>query len=686
MRKIIKWIVTHQKFMLILYGIIIVASIVMTQGVTTNYNMVDYLPEEMGSKIAIDILSEEYGNNGTANILLENLSVQEILAIKSEISKVRGVDSILWLDDVVDIKQPLASFNEKIVKSYYAEGFAYLQVLFIEDDYSQVTNDAIEVIQSIIGNDGSMSGPAITAKNMASSLFNDMKTAMFIVIPIVILLLILSTHSYFEIVLFLITIGIAILINNGTNLIFGEISFITASASSLLQLAIAMDYSIFLLHRFGEERKKTTDMKKAMIISVTKSFSTITASAATTVIGFLALTFMSFKIGMDLGLVLAKGIVISLVCVITLLPVLTIFSVKLIEKTSHKEFLPSFHGLAKVFQKGRFLVLIIAILIAIPAFLGQQNNSFVYGSENAQSSEEIKETQKIITDIFGGKNAVLVMVPNNNPVTEYTLINDLARINTIDQIQGLYSYIDPTIPDILIPNTLKDQFISENYSRYILNLSTPVENNEAFETHEDIDNIIASYYEEYYITGATPSTYDTMVVSEKDYKIVALVSILAVGVVLVITFKSLVIPILLLLGIEISIWLNMSIPYFTGNEMIYLGFLIVSALQLGATIDYAILLTNRYMNNRKIMPKEEATIEAVSKAGHSIFTSCTILGTCGLSIGFLFDQITISSMGMLIGRGALISGFVVLLLLPQILLICDPLIQKTTINHGFLKS
>lgn len=687
MKRIIIWILNHKKFMFILYGLILIGSIAASLFVSTNYNMADYLPDKMESKVGIDVLTKEYGNHGTANILLKDLSIQEILQMKKKIVNIPGVDQIVWLDDVADLKQPLESLDQDIVKNYYSQGYAYMQVIFEKDDYSTETKEAISDIQQVMGDSGTMSGPAMIAKDMVSSVTKNIKEAAMIAIPVIILLLVISTQSYFEVILFLLTIGVAILINNGTNILFGEISFMTASASSLLQMAIAMDYSIFLLHRFAEERKKTPSMETAMINSVTASLTTVSASAITTIIGFLALTLMSFKIGMDLGLVLAKGIFISLICVLTLLPVLTMSTVKLIEKTTHKDFLPSFHGIAKVFEKGRIIIITLIILIAIPAFLGQLNNSYIYGNESSQSSEVTKETDKIIEEVFSNKNAVVVMLPKGDSIKEKQLADALNKLPYVNEVQGIYSYVDPTTSDILIPTSLKDQFLSDNYTRYIVNLTTAVESEKAFGTYEDVKATVSSFYDEYYITGATPSTYDIMKVGNKDYNIVTLVSVIAVGLVLLITFRSISLPILLLLTIEISIWINMSVPYFMDTHMLYLGFLIVSALQLGATIDYAILMTNRYMQYRETMLPKEASVEAVSKAGHSIFTSCTILGTCGLVLGFLFDQATISALGMLIGRGALLSGALVLFILPQILEICDGIIMKTSMGvHPAIKN
>lgn len=681
MKKTIQWLVDNPKKIIGVYFIVILVSGILSFAVGTNYNMVEYLPKDMGSSQAIDVMREEYGLHGTANILIEVSDIQRVLEIKSEIQAVENVDKVIWLDDVVDIVQPIEFIDESLVSQFYKDGYAYMQVLFEEDDYSITTTNALTDIRVIIDGLGSIIGPAVNSSDMATGLDKDMFRIVLLLVPILLFILIISTTSYLEVILFIITVLVSIIINKGTNIIFGEISFISASSSSLLQLAIAMDYSIFLLHRFGEEHKAGIGAKLAMTRSVHISLPVITSSALTTIVGFLSLTLMSFTIGKDMGFVLAKGILVSMICVTTLLPAMTVLMDPWIQKTKHRDFLPSFRKMAVLFEKGRFVIIGVLILVSIPAYLARGEIPLEYGNESSQTNPVVLEAEEKIKELFGGKNSIVLLVSNTYPVEEYTMANKLEDIDNINQVQGLYSFIDPTIPEMLVPYEVRDNFISEHYSRYIIDLDTDIESESAFNALEDIKLVAGTYYKTYYILGETAFTADTKEVSKKDIFIITTVSIIAVGLVLIVTFRAIIVPLLMVLTIQIAIWINMSVPYFAGTKLNYIGFLIVSALQLGATIDYAILLSNRYIENRSIMNKEEASIESVTKAGHSIFTSSTILGAAGLSMYFFFDDITLRSMGLLIGRGALLSGFIVIIVLPQVLLLWDHIIMRKKITY-----
>lgn len=685
MDRIIRWILNHKRFVIAIYIVVIVVSILLSQLVDINFNMADYLPKEMPSRKAIDIIEKEYAYNGSANVMLKGLSPVEVMDYEKQIENLPEVDQVIWLDDIIDMNQPLSYADPELVEQYFKDNSALMQVIFKEYDYAESTTMALDKISDIISDKGYISGPAVNAENLKSSVQGNTKTGMIVLLPIILLILILATDSYFETILFLGTIGISIVLNNGSNIIFGEISFMTSSASSLLQVAIAMDYAIFLLHRFSEERKKTDDMKEAMVQAVKHSFSSISASAFTTVIGFLALVFMSFKIGLDMGLVLAKGIVISLITVMTLLPVLVLGSLKLIDKTHHRSIIPSFKKLERVLEKGRYITLTLLVVLAFVAYLGQSSNEFLYGGGDNQLSKEatiaFEETEKV----FGKHNQVILMVPRGDKISESKMVEDLSNEPYVDTIQGMYSLVDPEIPDHMIPQAVKDQFLSKNYSRYMLNLNTDIETPQSIAAIESANTLVSKYYNEFHMTGETPNVVDMRDVSKSDYFIVTFISIAAVGLILLITFRSISLPLILLTVIEVSIWINMSVSYFSGAQTLFLGYLIVTALQLGATIDYAILLTNRYVESRKTLDPHESAVEAITKAGQSILTSAGILGVAGLTISFVFTQATMKQMGLLVGRGAIISGLMVFIVLPQLLVIFDKIIGVTTLKWSGIK-
>lgn len=680
MQKVADFIVNHKKVIIILYAVLLAIGFLLSLGVSVNYNLAEYLPDDAGSKKAIAILEQEYSNNGSASLFIRDTSITQALEIKNQVQNVEGVKSLVWLDDIYDLKQPLSHMDETIVDDYFKDGSALMLISFDYNDYSELTEQAIAEISGIIGDNGLIIGPAVSSSNLINSITSSALYGLLLALGIIIIILLISTTSYFEVVLFLVTIGISVLINNGTNIIFGEISFMTSSASAILQIAIAMDYSIFLLHRFTEEKKLTSDHKKAMSNAIRHSFSSISSSAVTTIVGFLALTFMSFRIGFDLGLVLAKGILISMICILTLLPVLALISKKPIAKTTHKRFLPSFKRMEKGIAKARYFIIGFVLLIGVLSFFGQSNNTFLFGTESAQETKDDKVRNEEVSDVFGSRNPIVLIVPNDDIISEAKMAQEIKQFEHINSISGMYALVDETIPISMIPQALKDEFVSENYSRYLIYLDTRVESESAFSTFKSLQATAAAYFDEYYMVGQTPSTYDIETASEKDFTVVNTISMVAVGIILLITFKSLLLPIILLFIIQISIWMNMAIPYYLGNDLLFIGYLIVASMQLGATIDYAILLTNRYKESRFRLSPRDSAIAASDLAGHSIFTSAAILGASGLIIGMVFDQPAMRIMGTLIGRGALISGAMVIFVLPQLLMVLDKAIGYTTLK------
>ncbi len=682
--KLANFIVEKRKLIISIFLILTVISIAFIPMVGVNYNLSSYLPSEMNTKKAMDIMEDEFSLSGQAQIMIEDVTIPKAMEVKEKIKNVDGVKSVIWLDDIVDVYQPMNFFNENTVEDYYKDNTALFQVEFSNDDYSLKTGDAIDDIREIIGENGVIGGTAVNTKAMRESTVKEILSISMIVVPLFIIILLITTQSWFEPVIYLSVIGISVLINMGTNVVFGDISFITQSSAAILQFALSMDYSLFLLHRFAEERDKGLEVNKAMKVAIVESFSSLASSCLTTVAGFAALMFMRYRIGMDMSLVLGKGIILSLISVIFLLPGVTILFHKLIEKTHHGSLLPSLEKVGKGIVKSRFIVILIVAILIIPAYLAQDSNSFIYGETAVTSSEEteVGKEQKKIQDKFGVYNPMVVLVPKGNINTEVDLTKELNNKSYISSVQGLVTITDPTIPKEILPNKVVDNFLSENYSRIILTLKVPVESNVTFRSVDDIHNVLEKYYgDDYYLLGSSASVSDIKEVVDKDFTVVNVISIIAVAIIMMFTFKSLSLPILLVLVIKSAIWINMSVPYFMDIPLSFIGYMIVSAIQLGATIDYAILLTNRYMDNRKTMDKKSAAISAVKDSGWSVITSALILCVAGLGVYFISSINGVSEMGLLIGRGAALSGIMVLVLLPQLLVTFDKVIKKTTLKR-----
>lgn len=678
MERLVNGILKYKKSILVFFILATVISLFTSSMVNINYNIMDYLPEEAPSTKALDVMNEEY-DKGAANVrvVLKDVSIVDALKYKEKIKKVDGVDDIQWLDDVVNIKEPLEFQNQDTIESWYKNNEALFSITVNEDK----EESAIDEIGEIIGENGMISGSAVNIVFAQETTEKELIKMMIILIPIILIILFLTTSSWFEPVLFLSTIGIAIIINSGTNLILGEISFVTKAAGSILQLAVSMDYSIFLLHRFSEFRNEGLAVKEAMKEAILKSVSSILSSGLTTVVGFAALIVMKFKIGPDMGFVMLKAICLSLISVLVLLPVLALYCYKLIDKTQHKSFMPKFNKFAKVSYKFRHISIILFLLLLIPCFLAQQNNSFSYGASEIYSDESTKigHDTAAINKEFGKTNPLVLMVPKGDLVSERALCDELENIDKITSITSYAETVGITIPTEYVPDDTLSQLISDNYSRFIIVANVKVEGDETFALIDEIRNLAYKYYDDsYYFLGESVNTLDLKETIEDDNKKVNAISIIAIMIILLLTFKSLSLPIILVLVIEFSIWSNLTFNYFIGNDVFYIAYLIISSIQLGATIDYAILFTNRYIENRETMNKKEATQATISTTTVSILTSASILATAGIILGEISTNSIIAQLGILIGRGAILSLILVLFVLPALLMLLDKLIAKTT--------
>lgn len=678
MERLVNGILKYKKSILVFFILATVISLFTSSMVNINYNIMDYLPEEAPSTKALDVMNEEY-DKGAANVrvVLKDVSIVDALKYKEKIKKVDGVDDIQWLDDVVNIKEPLELQNQDTIESWYKNNEALFSITVNEDK----EESAIDEIGEIIGENGMISGSAVNIVFAQETTEKELIKMMVILIPIILIILFLTTSSWFEPVLFLSTIGIAIIINSGTNLILGEISFVTKAAGSILQLAVSMDYSIFLLHRFSEFRNEGLAVKEAMKEAILKSVSSILSSGLTTVVGFAALIVMKFKIGPDMGFVMLKAICLSLISVLVLLPVLALYCYKLIDKTQHKSFMPKFNKFAKVSYKFRHISIILFLLLLIPCFLAQQNNSFSYGASEIYSDESTKigHDTAAINKEFGKTNPLVLMVPKGDLVSERALCDELENIDKITSITSYAETVGITIPTEYVPDDTLSQLISDNYSRFIIVANVKVEGDETFALIDEIRNLAYKYYDDsYYFLGESVNTLDLKETIEDDNKKVNAISIIAIMIILLLTFKSLSLPIILVLVIEFSIWSNLTFNYFIGNDVFYIAYLIISSIQLGATIDYAILFTNRYIENRETMNKKEATQATISTTTVSILTSASILATAGIILGEISTNSIIAQLGILVGRGAILSLILVLFVLPALLMLLDKLIAKAT--------
>lgn len=678
-------VIKYKKSILMVFLIVAVLSAILSSMVSVNYDMIDYLPQDAQSTIAIRLMEEEFGGEmPNARIMITNTSIQEALDYKEQLAAIEGVTSITWLDDIIGLDNlqtiPFEFLDDSIVKNYYRDNNA-LMSLTIE---SGKEKNAVSSIYDLIGVNNAAGGEAIDTAETQSMSVSEVLNAMAILLPIIIVILIVSTTSWLEPLLFLFTIGIAIIINMGTNIIFGEISFITQTVSPVLQLAVSLDYAIFLLHSFNDFRLNH-EPEKAMILAMKQALPTVAASAATTITGFAALMFMRFGIGADLGLNLLKGITLSFISVMIFLPVITLIFYGAIDKTKHRKFMPNFKTAGNLLMKARIPFLILALIVVIPSFLAQSSTEFLYGMGSVTSASRVGKDTLHIEEKFGKENALVLLVPRENVGKESELCDALSTIPHVTSIVSYATAVGAEIPPEFVPGEAIEHFYSKSYTRIILYTDTGEEGQDAFDTVEAILNTASSYYDTYYLTGRSATLFDMKNVVSTDTKLINLVAIVGIFFVLLVTFRSLIIPLLLLFSIETAIWINLSFPYFTNQSLSFIGYLILSTVQLGATVDYAILITNAYLNNRKTLPKKEAMRATIQDNLVAIIISAGILSTAGFTLAFTSTNPIIGELGTLLGRGTILSFTMVACVLPALLVLFDKIIQKTTLKNEFHK-
>ena len=504
MERIASGILRHRKWVVALFLTAAVLGTLLQFAVPVNYNMVDYLPEEAQSTKALDLMSQEFDQAvPNARALLHNVTLQQAIDYKHRLAALDGVSGVLWLDDVADLKQPLEMLDPDTVSSYYKDGDALLSLTIREGDEAAI----VDRIYEVIGPDNALSGEAVNMATSQKMAVSESLGAILILVPLILVILLLSTTSWVEPLFFLLAIGVSVLVNLGTNVFLGEVSFVTQSVSPILQLAVSLDYAIFLLHSFADCRVQTDDAAQAMRMAMKKSFPAVAASAATTLFGFVALTFMHFGIGVDLGLNLVKGIVLSFVSVMVFLPALTLCLYKWIDKTRHRRLLPSFQGVGRVVAKCKIPCLVLVALLLVPCFLAQGRNSFTYGygalgleSRSGQDTAEINER-------FGASTAVVLLVPRGDAAREELLCDALASLDHVEQVVSYATMVGAAIPEEYLDASVTAQFYSDRYSRIILYTDTPEEGDVAFAAVEQVQATAAAFYDEVYSCGrASTST------------------------------------------------------------------------------------------------------------------------------------------------------------------------------------
>ena len=682
MKKAANIVINHKRPVLIVFVVLTVICAVASLTVSINYNMVDYLPKDAQSTQAINVLKEEFGDElPNARVMIHDVTVLEALSYKEKLAAVDGVTSVTWLDDVtgrgVLSSTPVEFLDESLVETYYKSGTALFSVT-VESGQEKAT---VAAIRELIGEENAIAGDAVNTATAQKISSTEVTKAMAIIIPIVLVILLLATTSWLEPLLFLMAIGVAVLINMGTNVFFGEVSFITQSVSPILQMAVSLDYAIFLLHSFSEFRKEHPP-EAAMALAMKKAVTAVAASAGTTVVGFLALLFMRFGIGTDLGLNLVKGVVLSFLSVMIFLPALTLATYKLLDKTRHRSLIPSFGRVGKALTRVSAPFMILVVLISVPCFLAQSNIEFQYGMGNVASSTQAGEDASAIDAVFGRENALVLLVPKGDAGREADLGAALKDVKNVTNVVSYATAVGAEIPPEYLSGDITKQFYSENYARIILYTDMESEGPEAFATVRSVLDTAGGYYGDYWLAGQSATLYDMRNIVSADTTTVNLVAIVGIFFILLFTFRSPVLPFLLVFTIESAIWLNLSFAYFSGESFNFIGYLVVSTVQLGATVDYAILITDRFTKNRALLPKKEAMRKTLGDNLEAVLISAAIMSTAGFILAATSSNAIVFQMGTLLGRGTVLSFVMVGLILPALLMLFDGATRKTAFRFG----
>lgn len=675
------FVVSHRKGIVLVSFLLCLVCAVGALMVSVNYDMSSYLPEESESTQSLRVMQDEFtADVPNARVMVDGVSVSQALDFKSHIQNAEGVDAVMWLDDVVDIRVPLETQDPSLVESYYKNGSALFSVTVDDDKDTQ----AIAALYDIVGERGHVAGEAAKNAETKAMAVSEVVNAFFILVPLILLLLVVSTTSWLEPIYFLLAIGVSILFNMGTNIFLGQVSNVAYTVSPILQLAVSLDYAIFLLHAFRRFREDEPDVMEAMRKAMKQSFSAVAASAATTAFGFAVLSIMDFRIGAELGLTLVKGIVFSFLCVMAFLPAFTCLTYKLIDRTQHRPLMPSFKSVGKYLAPLRVPVVLLIVVLIVPCFLGQQRTAFTYGMGSTPESETRAAADQIaIEEVFGNSTATVVLVPRGSAGTELALAQQLGQLDHVTSVVSYATSVGASIPEFMVPQAALEQFYSEHYSRLIVYSDTSTEGDVAFSLYENIRATSENFYDTVFVAGEIPSLYDMRDVTSRDNSKTNPLAIIAILLVLLLTFKSATLPVILVATIESAILINLSIPYFTGDSLNYIGYLVMNTVQLGATVDYAILLTDTYREFRKVMPARPALMRATGQSFASVLISASVLALAGGVLWLTNTNELISLLGLLLLRGTIMSLFLVMTFLPGILLLFDKIIGKTTWRSNF---
>lgn len=684
-RKIVKFRVP----IFVLSLLLLIPSVIGYINTRVNYDVLYYLPDDIETMKGQNILVDEFGTGAYSMFVCEGMPNKDVAALKEKIEEVEHVSQVVWYDSFADLSLPTEMLPEKIRSVLFSENSTMMFIIFDTTTSADETMDAIGDIRKLAGKQcfvSGMSAIVTDTENLAES-----EVAIYVLIAVVLscIVLALAMESYLIPFLFLASIGIAIVYNMGTNIFKGEISYITKALSAVLQLGVTMDYSIFLWHSYQEQKETYRENRKeAMAQAIAATIKSVVGSSVTTIAGFVALCFMSFTLGMDLGIVMAKGVVFGVLCCVTVLPAMIMIFDKPLEKTKHRQLIPDFPKVSEFLVRHHKTFAFLCVALFIPFAYFQANAKVYYNLDASlpKDLESIMANEKLQKDYDMGAAHMILMDKNISGKEKHKMIKEMEQADGVKEVLGLESIIGPSLPESMIPKEIKDILESDNYELMLITNEYQTASEEVNDQINELNQILKSYDKNGMLVGEAPCTKDLIEITDHDFKVVSAVSIVAVFLIILFVFKSMTLPVILVLVIEGAIFINMGIPYLTGTELPFIASIVIGTIQLGATVDYAILMTSRYEQERGGgKSKKESISIALQSSIRPVMVSAFSFFAATFGVGVYSKIDMISSLCLLMARGALISMCAVLLFLPAMYWIFDKVICATSKNFKVRK-
>lgn len=682
MKKIALWEAKHPKTVLLLAVLLLIPALIGFACTGVNYDILSYLPDELESMQGEQVLDETFNTAGISIVITEDMQPKYTLALKNEILKVDGVASVIWVDTLADIGIPADALPDVLKNIFYSADGTKTMMLVRYDPAGGEGSDlkAIAEIKTLLGENAFMSGLSVIVDDTREICDSQAPLYIAVAVALALAVMALMMESWFQPLIVLLSLGIAVLYNMGTNFFLGEISFITQCVAAVLQLGVTMDYSIFLIDRYSEEKEHYPTREEAMAAAVTKSFAALAGSSLTTVFGFLALCFMHLKLGFDIGFVMAKGVLFGILTVVFVLPSIVLIFEKQILKYRHRSFIPDFTKVNIFTLKHKKAFALVFLLLLAPSYLIQKDIDLYYSMNKALPGylTSMQGFEKLKND-FDMACTQFVIVDDSIPAAK--LMEMEQKLENMDGVSSLLAYnsiVGPAIPDDILPDEIMQLCKQDGLQLFLVNSKFDPAMPELTAQLQQMEQIVKSYDPNAYITGEGAIEQGLIDTTDRDFAVTAVLSVAAIFILIAIVFKSVTLPIILVLSIELAIWLNLSLSVIMGKEASFVDPTVINCIQLGATVDYAILLTTRFREELRFAPKQEAMLKAVKMAQQSIFQSAAVFFAATFGVYVVCDIYIVRGMCALLARGAIISEFVIILFLAPLLVVCEGFIAKTT--------